>query len=91
MGILIDHRGTGGMVDALDSGSSGSNAIGVQVPGSALPQNGFQGILPGCPASPPLLEGQLLFDLAKLDAGKGQVAFLSIQNQIEKQTRDVLD
>jgi hypothetical protein len=29
--------------------------------------------------------------LAKLDAGNGQVAFLSIQNQIEKQTRDVLD
>jgi hypothetical protein len=79
------------MVDALDSGSSGSNAIGVQVPGSALPKMGYRGYCQVVRLHLHFLEGQLLFDLAKLDAGKGQVAFLSIQNQIEKQTRDVLD
>ncbi len=33
--LAVNHAELAELVDALDSGSSGSNAFGVQVPGSA--------------------------------------------------------
>ena len=38
-GIIIFVSGDGGMADALDSGSSGSNPVRVQVPFSAVNRN----------------------------------------------------